>query len=139
MGRVERPVASDGADSELARIERVEHADARGDVYSVSVLGELDISNVHQLRDAAMQIPNAALGLVVDLTRATFIDSATIGLLFELRQGLGRRSQALRVVCPPGSPSERVLELMSFDAPTRCEGTAEEAIGAIRREMPLHT
>jgi anti-anti-sigma factor len=122
-------------DQRLARIERGEDSG----VYSVTVVGELDISNVAGLRDAALRIPNQALGLVVDLSGASFIDSATVGLLFELQQSLRRRSQALRVVCPAGTPAERVLEMMSFDSEARGEPTVAEAAEAIRREMPLRT
>jgi|SRR5437660_1150275 len=133
MTRTEPEPAGDERDAPLAEIERREHEG----VYAVAVRGELDISNLDLLRAAAMDIPNSALGLVVDLGGATFIDSATIGLLFELRQSVARRSQALRIVCPAGTPAERVLSLMSF-APELCrELSADAAISAIRREVPL--
>jgi anti-anti-sigma factor len=115
----------------LAEIARQKN----GRVVSVAVSGEVDISNVGQLREATMQLPNHALGLVVDLTEATFIDSATIGLLFELKQALARRSQGFRVVCPDGSAAERVLAMMSFDTQLRAEATAADAVAAIRREL----
>lgn len=121
------------AEDQLAGIELTEH----DGVYTLVVSGELDISNVGALRAAAMQTPNRALGLVVDLCAASFIDSATVGLLFELRQSLARRGQALRVVCPPDGAAGRVLEMMSFDSDARNEPTAELAIAAIRREVPL--
>jgi anti-sigma B factor antagonist len=128
------PAAAVGGEEPLqAELECSE----QDEVYSVAVSGEVDISNVGSLREAALQIPNRALGLVVDLSAATFIDSATIGLLFELRQSLGRRSQALRVVCPPGTPAERILTLMSFDGALLSGGPLDDAIAAIRREMPL--
>jgi anti-anti-sigma factor len=126
------------AENEDAQLARIEHAEEDG-VCTITAAGEIDISNVGVLRDAALQIPNHALGLVVDLSEATFIDSATVGLLFELQQSLGRRSQALRVVCPAGTPAERVLEMMSFDSETRGEPTVAEAADAIRRDMPLRT
>jgi anti-anti-sigma factor len=120
-----------GARSRLAKIERRED----DDVFTVAVSGELDISNVEALRDAAMTIPNSALGLVVDLSATEFIDSATVGLLFELQQSLPRRGQALRVVCPPGTAAERVLAMMSFDGRVRDRATTADAIAAIRREV----
>jgi anti-anti-sigma factor len=119
-----------------AKLAAIERGESDG-VSTVAVDGELDISNVGVLRDAAMQLPNHALGLVVDLSRASFIDSATAGLLFELQASLARRSQELRVVAPPGTPAERVLEMMSFDPGARAEASAEQAAEAIRREMPL--
>jgi anti-anti-sigma factor len=118
------------------RLAELECSDRDG-VYTVAVRGEIDISNVGALREIAMDIPNQALGLAVDLSAATFIDSATIGLLFELRQSLRRRSQALRVVCPHGTPSERILTLMSFDSRLLSGGSLDEAVAAIRSELPL--
>jgi len=130
--------SSDSAAADDPGLARIERGESDG-VYSVTVAGELDISNVGVMRDAAMQIPNEALGLVVDLTEASFIDSATVGLLFELQQSLARRSQALRVVSPTGTPAERVLEMMSFDGAARAEPTVGQAADAIRREMPLRS
>jgi anti-anti-sigma factor len=119
--------------SGLAQIDLHEH----DRVFSVAVRGELDISNVERLRVAAMMIPNEALGLVVDLTDTSFIDSSTVGLLFELKNSLARRSQALRVVCRPSSPPARALEMMSFDASHLAEDSELDAIASIRREVPL--
>lgn len=117
----------------LAEIERVED----GGVLIVGVTGEVDVSNVEALAEAAYSLPNAALGLVLDLSGATYIDSATIGLLFKLHASLRRRGQALRVVCQQGSSTRRVLELTGFDQSTPNEEDRESAVAAIRREVPL--
>jgi anti-anti-sigma factor len=132
MGSAERGDPA-GRASQLADIERRE----RDGVHALTVSGELDISNVGILREAAGQIPNDARGLVVDLTGATFVDSATVGFLFELKRSLERRGQALQVVCPPGSPAERVLTMTAFDARVRGEPTLEAAIETVRRTVPL--
>jgi anti-anti-sigma factor len=87
----------------LAEIELVDQDGVR----IVSVAGELDISNVGALEDATFGLSNDALGIVVDLSSATYIDSATLGLLFRLQHSLKRRGQTLRVVCPPGSSARR--------------------------------
>lgn len=107
----------------------------RDGVRVIAAAGELDMSNVGALRDATLGLPNDALGLVIDLRSASFIDSATIGLLFELRGALGRRRQALRVVCASGSTPRRVLEMMAFDPETLGEPDPDVAIEAIRREV----
>ncbi len=117
----------------LAEFERVED----GGVLIVSVSGELDVSNVEALAEIAYGLPNTALGLVLDLAGATYIDSATIGLLFKLHAALRRRGQALRVVCPKGSNARRVLELTGFDQSTPPEEGREDAVAAILREVPL--
>ncbi len=115
---------------ELAQIESGE----RDGVHTLAVSGELDISNVGQLREAVAEIPNDSLGLVVDLSEATFVDSATVGFLFELKHSLEQRAHALRVVAPAGSPAERVLSMTAFDGAVRGEGSLDEAVQAIRAD-----
>jgi anti-anti-sigma factor len=109
----------------------------RDGVHVLLVTGEVDFSNVAALRDGAAQIPNDALGLVVDVGGATFIDSATVGFLFELKQSLERRGQVLQVVCPPDSPAERVLTMTAFDADVRGEADVDAAVASVRRRVPL--
>jgi anti-anti-sigma factor len=115
----------------------LEQADAQG-VRVVQVAGELDMSNVGALRDATSALPNDALGIVVDLRGASFIDSATIGLLYELHSALARRRQALRVLCAAGSTPRRVLEMMSFDGDSLSDQDTESAIAAIREAVSPH-
>ena len=85
----------------------LERADEQG-VRVVQVAGELDMSNIRALRDATSALPNDALGIVIDLRGASFIDSATIGLLYELNSALARRRQALRVLCAAGSTPQYI-------------------------------
>ncbi len=132
MSSAERPQNAQRA-APLAEIERSEHEG----VLLVAVAGELDISNVGALEAAAFDLPNEGLGVVLDLTRATYIDSATLGLLFKLQRGLQRRGQMLRVVCQPGSAAQRVLELTGFDSELSSESDPDRAIAAIRREVPV--
>jgi len=117
----------------LAQIELTEQEGVR----VVSVTGELDISNVGALEDATFDLSNDALGIVVDLSAATYIDSATLGLLFKLHGSLKRRGQVLRVVCPPGSSARRVLELTGFVRETPLAHDRDAAIAAIRDVVPL--
>jgi anti-anti-sigma factor len=119
--------------SSLARIDASDDQEVR----VVVVSGELDMSNSEELRDATFGLPNEALGVVLDLSDASFIDSATLGLLFELRGCLARRRQALRVVCAQGSIADRLLELVSFDPEVVAERDRDGAIAAIRREVAL--
>jgi anti-anti-sigma factor len=132
MSSVERPQRSPQS-APLAKIERFENAGVR----VVVVVGELDISNVDALEDATFDLSNEGLGIVLDLTSASYIDSATLGLLFKLQRSLQRRGQMLRVVCPPGSNAERVLELTGFTHELACDHDRDEAIAAIRRDVPV--
>jgi anti-sigma B factor antagonist len=119
-----------GASSAI-EIEQLE----RDGVSVVAVAGEVDISNVAGLREAAFDVENEALGIVLDLSAASFIDSATLSLIFELNHDLKRRRQGFRVVCAPGSSAERVLELAALDPEARSEHDRDAAIDAIRHEL----
>ncbi len=114
----------------LAEIELSEHEGVR----LVAVAGELDISNVSALEDVTLDLPNERLGIVLDLTATTYLDSATLGVLFKLDSGLRRRGQALRVVCTPESNARRVLDLTGFDG---AYDDRKAAIEGLRADVPL--
>jgi stage II sporulation protein AA (anti-sigma F factor antagonist) len=99
-----------GHRSALAEL-RVSAEDA---IRTVTVLGEVDISNVGDLEEQVLDLPNDSLGVVLDLGEATFIDSATIRMLFAVRKRLTLRRQRLVLVSPPGSPVRRVLDLVGY-------------------------
>jgi anti-anti-sigma factor len=134
MSAIERGRGEGPSSVPLAEFARLEE----DGVLVVGVTGEVDVSNVEELAELSYSLPNAALGLVLDLSGATYIDSATIGLLFKLHSSLRRRGQMLRVVCPSGSSARRVLDLTGFDQSTPHEEDRESAIVAIRQEVPLN-
>lgn len=82
-----------------------------GDVPGIAVRGEIDINAVDAL-DAAldMQIRMTAGAFVVDLMKATFLDSSGLATLMRARGLLGTEDRALVIVCPPG-PVRRTFEL----------------------------
>lgn len=133
MSSAEQPIPGVAGTTALAEIERAEWDGVR----VVAVAGELDVSNVGALEEAVHGLSNEALGVVVDLGRATYIDSATIGVLFRLRGRLNRRGQMLRVICAPGSGAWRVLELTGFDRDLHPEEGRDAAIAAIHEAVPL--
>jgi anti-anti-sigma factor len=105
-------------------------------VRTVRARGEIDASNVAELRGATINLSNEELGIVLDIDQAEYIDSATIRLLYERRRRLVRRGQKLMVVSHPGSNVHRVLELAGYlgDSDTH-PGNAAEAVTAIRAQL----
>lgn len=73
--------------------------------------GEIDVSNVEDVRRALLELPNLAHGLVLDLTAVAYLDSTAISLLHDLAQRLEQRAQMMIVVCPPDCMPRRVIEL----------------------------
>lgn len=116
-------------------LAEIELSDQHG-VRLIGVAGELDISNIDELESATFTLPNEMLGIVLDLTGTTYLDSATLGLVFKLRSSLGQRGQVLFVVCAPESNARRVLALAGFDREHAYEDR-DAAVAAIRRDLPL--
>jgi anti-anti-sigma factor len=129
--REESPAGDQGP---LARFEVHEESGVR----TIRAHGEIDASNVAELRRATTKLSNEALGVVLDLDQADYIDSATVRLLYELRQRLARRGQILEVVSHRGSNVHRVLELTRFiaDGDARPASAAEAAVAIRSRLAP---
>jgi anti-sigma B factor antagonist len=107
--------------------------DYRDSVGIVTVRGEMDIVRAQDLRDRLLgAVRNEDLGIVVDLTNTTYIDSVGVSLLFELAERLSERQLRLAVVLPEAGLVERVLRIVNLDSVTEFHPTLDEAIGAIR-------
>lgn len=96
-----------------------------------SIIGEIDISNVDKVGDELNALPNAARGLVVDLSKADYLDSSAISLLHDLALRLRQRSQQLVIASPHDSPPRRVLELAAVHVTSRILEEPEQAIQAL--------
>jgi anti-anti-sigma factor len=103
-----------------------------GEVLVVHVEGEIESSNSDELRGAlAGRLTNYTAGLVLDLTRATYLDSSGIELLFDLARRLRTHRQAMRLVVPPEAPMRRVLELCDIDEAAPVDLTVDESLTAL--------
>jgi anti-anti-sigma factor len=131
-----RPDATPGASARgvpgLAQVS----VEERDGVTVAAITGEVDISNASEVADALVELPNLALGLIVDLRGVDYLDSTGVSLLHELALRLRRRSQRLIVVCPVGCPPRRVLELTALpshspvldDLPSAIRAMASSAV-----------
>jgi anti-sigma B factor antagonist len=72
--------------------------DTAGDVIVVGVEGEHDIYTAPALRERLDEALERGGGVVVDLTRATFVDSSVLGALLDARRRALEASQGF-VVC----------------------------------------
>jgi anti-anti-sigma factor len=91
--------------------------------------GEIDMTNAGYVREQLLDsMPNDALALVIDISGCRYLDSAAIGVLFDISRRLGRRRQELRLVMPPGSPLKRVIELTEVDSVAPVHDSLDSAI-----------
>jgi anti-anti-sigma factor len=99
----------------------------------VTLTGEMDIVQAGQLRERLLgAVRNEDLGLVVDLTEASYIDSVGVSLLFELAEKLSERQLRLGVVLPGGGLVGRVLGIVNLGAVAELYPSVDEALAAIR-------
>lgn len=110
------------------------HGDEDPDAVSiVRVRSEIDMSNVGQfaqlLRDASTRASGA---VIVDFTRARFMDSSGLRALFVFGGELLRAGRSIVLVVPPEAPLRRLLEIAGIEALGRVTSTVDEAIAAAR-------
>lgn len=104
-----------------------------GDFAVARIDGEVDLSNVRvvhrQLLGAAF---GSAAGLVIDLSAARYLDSAAVGMLFDLARQLGDRRRGMGVVATKSSPLHRLLHITDLATLAPVRESLEECLAAIR-------
>jgi stage II sporulation protein AA (anti-sigma F factor antagonist) len=103
----------------------------------VTASGEVDLTNAEGLRDALLSALDAgALGLVVDMTTTTFLDSAGVTALARA----SRRSQAseatLRLAVTAASVL-RVLNLVGIDQLIEVHPSVPEAVASLPAQLTV--
>jgi anti-anti-sigma factor len=118
----------DEDDGEILSV-RVDAADAGAAV--ISLAGELDLSTIRNLEPRLLEEVRNPVGVVVDLTRLSFIDSSGIGLLIKAFRSLDERPGGMYTVVAPGSQVERVFQLAGIDRALRVFTTRDHALSAL--------
>ncbi len=81
-------------------------------IRTVALSGEIDLSNAVGVEDRILDVTtNDLLGLVLDLTGVTYLDSTGLKLLFTLATRLEISQIELELVVADDSPVRRVLDL----------------------------
>jgi anti-anti-sigma factor len=106
--------------------------DIHGSVLVSTVTGEVDLSNATQIGDAVGEAtPNTAHGVVLDLSRVDYLDSAGIHLIYRLRQNLRARGQTLMLVIPADSPVQDSLRLAGVTQHLSIAPSVDESLVAL--------
>jgi anti-sigma B factor antagonist len=102
----------------------------RNDGYVVvSLAGELDLYNAHEVREALLECcAEAPDRLVVDLSGVKFIDSTALGVLIEARTRLANRRSFL--LAAPGLETRRALEISGLDRHFTVHDSLDAALSA---------
>jgi anti-sigma B factor antagonist len=101
------------------------------DVPGIAVRGEIDINAIDAL-DTALdtQIRMTTGAFVVDLMKATFLDSSGLATLMRARGLLGTEDRVLVILCGPG-PVRRAFELTGLAELFVIYSSPEEALAAL--------
>jgi anti-sigma B factor antagonist len=109
-----------------------------GVVPVVRLEGEIDLARVDELRPLLVaSVGRADPGLVLDLSRVEYLDSAGIHLLHELGRTLAGRGQRLRLTAAPGAAVLRLLELVELAASVPLDGSVAAAVGLLAPPPPI--
>jgi anti-anti-sigma factor len=110
------------------------HEDWHDDVPVLRLEGEIDVSNVGDIRSRMRElVTNQQYALIVDLTPTTYLDSAGINLFFAIGEEMRGRQQQLHVVLNEDSPLTRMVSLTGLDKSLPMHSTLERALAAAAR------
>ena len=115
--------------TEHLRIERRDH------VCVAHLTGDIDLANAGSLEQEILAAFEEGwmLGVVLDLSQVTFLDSAAIRLLFSLHTTLSGQGRSVAVVIPPDAPFRRVLEITAVPTMLATAPSVDEAVAMLQR------
>ncbi len=99
--------------------------------------GEIDLTNADSLRDALLSALNAgALGLVVDLTATTFLDSAGVTALVRASRRAVASETTVRLAVTAPSVL-RVLNLVGIDRLLEVHPSVTDAVASLPGQVTV--
>ena len=117
---------------DLAPSFTVEDAEIDEITHVVEVTGELDLYSAPELKTHVLgAIDSGKTRIVVDLTKATFIDSTTLGVLVGARKRLREQAGSLAVVCPDNEKLA-LFEMTGLDRVFSIHEDRTEALAAVQ-------
>ena len=108
--------------------------DHRDSVGIARLTGDVDITQASALRERLTgAVRNEDLGLVVDLTDASYVDSVGVSLLFELAERLTGRQLRFAVVLPQDGLIKRVMTIVDLESVAEVHGELDAALAAMHQ------
>ena len=103
-------------------------------VVVVHIEGDIDFGSAGDLgRDVLRDLPDAAAGLVLDLTDVRYVDSGGVRVFFELAAQLDMSGRRVALVVPETSPVRRLIKITRLEEAVLLCTTAPECTEMIRR------
>lgn len=96
---------------------------------------DLDLSHAAELGDSLLAaVPNHTAGLVVDLSKVHYMDSAGVRMLFALARRLAIRRQVLALSVPEQSRLTRLIEITRLGEVATLGKAVEECLELVDGE-----
>jgi anti-sigma B factor antagonist len=103
--------------------------DRRDGAIVVHLVGELDLYNAPEVREALLKVcQEQPQRLVIDLAEVDFVDSTALGVLIEARTRLPNRKSFL--LASPGRETHRALSISGLDQHLAVHETVDAALEA---------
>lgn len=108
---------------------------SRNDALIAQPSGEIDLSNAEHLGDhIAEATTHEHVGVVLDLTDISFLDSFGIYVIIGLSQRLAGRGQAFVLVVPEDSPVQSALRISNLQGHLQIVAGVDEALSNLEAE-----
>jgi anti-sigma B factor antagonist len=102
-----------------------------GDTHVIELGGEVDLYTAPEFKERMVQvIEQGKKQVVVDLSKATFIDSTTLGVLVGGVKRLRQSDGQLSLVCSDRNIT-KIFEITGLDRVFEIHGTREEAVSKL--------
>ena len=100
----------------------------------VTLVGEHDAYSAARLEDELAVLRNSGLGVVVDLTEATFVDSQTLSVLLSARHDAEAARLGFVIALPRDGYTQvhRILEMTGLQTAFAVEPDVDAAVAAAR-------
>jgi anti-sigma B factor antagonist len=101
------------------------------DAYVIALSGEVDLYTAPEFKERMVElIESGKKQIVVDLSKATFIDSTTLGVLVGGVKRLRPAGGSLALVCTDENIT-KIFEITGLDRVFPIHGSREEALDAV--------
>lgn len=108
----------------------------------VALVGEHDAYSAPHLEDELALLRDSGLGVVIDLTETTFIDSQTLSVLLSARHDAAAARLGFVVALPPNDYTQvhRILDMTGLQTAFAIEPDVDSAVASARagRSTPVH-
>lgn len=85
-------------------------------VVVIDLIGEVDISTLDDVKRSVMEAVDSQVTVIVNCTDCEFVDSSTLGMFMEAREGVSVHGKHFLLVAPPAGAVRSIVEMARLDS-----------------------